>query len=86
MEYNSDGASNSESNPDSGIDIRHETQKWFASLIKYLYASLLIRSSELPDESSAAEKAAALIEQHWALFEEGVAPSLKVMRVVARKL
>ncbi|KAL4925544.1 class I SAM-dependent methyltransferase [Aspergillus undulatus] len=73
----------SESISESGL--RSDKDEWFAALIETLYARLLMRSREVPDQDAAAKRAAELIEQHWALCKEGMSSPLKAMRVVARK-
>jgi hypothetical protein len=73
----------SDSNPDTKLRLDTETR--LAAIIETLYASLLLRSGQVPDEAAAAKRAGELIEQHWGLCKEGKSPLLKVMRVVARK-
>ncbi|KAL4871675.1 hypothetical protein BDV12DRAFT_183536 [Aspergillus spectabilis] len=73
------------SDADSDVDLRLDTETRLAAIIETLYASLLLRSGEVAHEEEAAKRAGELIEQHWALCKEGNSPSLKVMRVVARK-
>ncbi|KAL2783329.1 LaeA-like methyltransferase [Aspergillus keveii] len=73
----------SDTNPE--VDLRAEVQARLATIIKTLYASLLIRSGQVEDENAANERAVRLIEQLAGLCKEGKSPPQKIMWVVARK-
>ncbi|PYI08853.1 LaeA-like methyltransferase [Aspergillus sclerotiicarbonarius CBS 121057] len=66
-------------------DLRLDTDKRLAAIIRTLYARLLWRSGQVDGEEAAARKAEALIELHLGLCDRGCSPSVKLMRVVGRK-
>ncbi|KAJ5291196.1 hypothetical protein N7478_000447 [Penicillium angulare] len=65
--------------------LRADTEQRLAAIMNTLYASLLLRSGQVPDEETASKRAGELIEQHHRLCAEGLSPPLTVMRVVAQK-
>jgi hypothetical protein len=70
---------------DWNSDLRLDTENRLAAIIETLYASLLLRSGQVPNEETASKRAEDLIEQHHRLCAGGNSPTLKVMRVVAQK-
>ncbi|KAL4807459.1 LaeA-like methyltransferase [Aspergillus unguis] len=79
LEYASEVAAQNDPTLQSDVDKR------IPAMIETLYASLLLRSGQVPDKQAAKRRADALIEQHWELCRQGNSPGVKIMRVVARK-
>lgn len=65
--------------------LRADTEQRLAAIMNTLYASLLLRSGQVPDGETALKRAGELVEQHHRLCAEGLSPPLTIMRVIAQK-